>query len=149
MIWWRSYTLDELNDLAKDNMVGHLAIEFTDIGDDYLCARMPVDDRTRQPAGLLHGGASAALAESLGSIAANMCVDSSLRHCVGLEISANHVRGVRAGYVYGVTRPLHLGGTTQLWEIKIFDAADRLVCSSKLTMAVLRGRSSIFVPPAH
>jgi len=149
MIWRRTFTLEELNRLAQGNMVGHLAIEFTDIGDDFLCARMPVDERTRQPAGLLHGGASAALAESLGSIAANMCVDSSQRYCVGLEISANHVRGVRSGFVHGIARPLHLGGTTQLWDIKIFDADDRLVCSSKLTMAVLHGRSAVFIPPAH
>ena len=118
-------------------MVKHLGIEFLDIGDDYLTARMPVDHRTHQPMGLLHGGASVALAETLGSTGAFLCVDAAQYNVVGLEINANHVRGVREGFVTGVARPLHRGKTTQLWEIRITDEADKLVCISRITIAVL------------
>jgi 1,4-dihydroxy-2-naphthoyl-CoA hydrolase len=138
-IWSRDYGLEELNAMTGGNMVGHLGIEITEIGPDSLRARMPVDARTRQPAGLLHGGASVALAETLGSIAANLVRGpaGSLGSWVGLEINANHLRGVRAGWVFGETRPLHLGRTTQVWEIRISDERDRLVCISRLTMAVV------------
>jgi 1,4-dihydroxy-2-naphthoyl-CoA hydrolase len=98
---------------------------------------MPVDRRTVQPAGILHGGASVVLAETLGSVGAYLCEDPDRKHCVGLEINANHVRSLRSGYVYGVARPVHIGSSTQLWEIKITDSHDRLVCVSRLTMAVL------------
>lgn len=98
---------------------------------------MPVDHRTKQPAGILHGGASAALAETLGSMAANLCVDRSKKSCVGLEINANHIRQVRSGFVYGVAMPIHIGATTQLWDIQIRNDKDKLVCISRLTMAVL------------
>jgi 1,4-dihydroxy-2-naphthoyl-CoA hydrolase len=108
-----------------------------EIGDDWIKARMPVDQRTIQPAGLLHGGASVTLAETLGSVAANLCVDTKEKVCVGLEINANHVRSIRAGYVYGITKPIHIGSTTQLWEIQIRDEDEKLVCISRLTMAVL------------
>jgi len=139
-IWPRTYSLDELNGMAQGNMVGHLGIEFTAIGDDFLRARMPVDARTRQPAGLLHGGASVALAETLGSFAANLVagLGGGMGGCVGLEINANHLRGVRSGWVFGETRPLHLGRSTQVWEIRISDEAERLVCAARLTMAVLQ-----------
>ena len=138
-IWSREYSLEELNEMSRGNMVGHLGMEFTEIGPDFLRARMPVDERTRQPAGLLHGGASVALAETLGSFAANLVrsLDGSMGTCVGLEINANHLRGVRSGWVFGETRPLHLGRTTQIWEIRISDGKDRLVCVSRLTMAVV------------
>jgi 1,4-dihydroxy-2-naphthoyl-CoA hydrolase len=138
-IWSREYSLKELNEMAHGNMVGHLGIEFTEIGPEFLRARMPVDERTRQPAGLLHGGASVALAETLGSVAANLVrnLDGSMGGCVGLEINANHLRAVRSGWVFGETRPLHLGRTTQVWEIRISDERDRLVCVSRLTMAVV------------
>jgi len=138
-IWKREYSLEELNRMSQGNMVGHLGIEFTGIGPDFLRGRMPVDERTRQPAGLLHGGASAALAETLGSFAANLVrtPDGSMGSCVGLEINANHLRGVRSGWVIGETRPLHLGRSTQVWEIRITDEDARLVSVSRLTMAVV------------
>lgn len=140
-IWSKEYRLEELNGMALGNMVGHLGIEFTEIGPDFLRARMPVDERTRQPVGLLHGGASAALAETLGSMAANLVRSrqGSMRSCVGLEINANHLRPVRSGWVFGETRPLHLGPSIQVWEIRITDERDRLVCVSRLTLAVLGG----------
>jgi 1,4-dihydroxy-2-naphthoyl-CoA hydrolase len=136
-IWFVQATPDELNDYSKNTMVKHIGIEFMEVGDDWIKASMPVDQRTIQPAGLLHGGASATLAETLGSVAANLCVDPNEKVCVGLEINANHVRSIRSGYVYGITRPLHIGSTTQLWEIQILDEDNKLVCISRLTMAVL------------
>ena len=135
-IWHLRASLAQLNS-AKNTLVEHLGIEFIELGDDYLTARMPVDHRTVQPMGLLHGGASVALAETLGSSGAYLCVDPAKYVVVGLEINANHVRAVRDGWVTGTARPLHRGKTTQLWEIRITDAADKLVCISRLTMAVL------------
>jgi 1,4-dihydroxy-2-naphthoyl-CoA hydrolase len=136
-IWHREYTLDDVKKMCIGTMVEHVGIEFTDIGDDFLRAKMPVDHRTIQPAGLLHGGASVALAETLGSIAANLVVDRAKRSCVGLEINANHIRSVHSGWVYGSTRPIHIGRSSQVWEIRIADEWDRLVCVSRITMAVL------------
>lgn len=136
-IWFANYTLDDLARLGRDNMGDYLGIVFTAIDDDSLTATMPVDHRTVQPAGLLHGGASAALAETVGSIAANLTVDPAGQSCVGLEINANHLRGVRSGLVVGTARPLHLGKGTQVWEIRIADEEGHLVCVSRLTMAVL------------
>jgi 1,4-dihydroxy-2-naphthoyl-CoA hydrolase len=130
-------TLHQLNQMNRGNMVGHLGIEFTEVGPDYVCAKMPVDERTRQPMGLLHGGASVALAETLGSIAAYCTIDPGKQYCVGLDINANHVRGVSSGFVYGKASPLHVGRTTQVWEIRITDEAGKLVCISRITMAVL------------
>ena len=135
-IWHRRPTLVELNSVKK-TMVDHLGIEFIELSDDFIKARMPVDHRTHQPMGLLHGGASVALAETLGSTGAFLCVDPAKYNVVGLEINANHIRGVRDGWVIGTARPLHRGRTTQLWEIRITDVADKLVCISRLTMAVL------------
>lgn len=136
-IWQVRPVVDELNAFSKNTLSGHIGIEFLEIGDDFLKDRMPVDYRTIQPMGILHGGASVALAETLGSVAAALCENPSERHCVGLEINANHVRSVRSGFVYGVARPLHLGSSTQLWEIRITDGEDKLVCICRLTMAVL------------
>lgn len=136
-IWFREVDIAGLNQLAGHNMVAHLGIEFTAIGEDWLSARMPVDERTKQPAGLLHGGASVALAETLGSFAAYLTVDETRYSCVGLEINANHVRAMTGGWVQGTTRPLHLGGRTQIWETRIVDERERLVCVSRLTIAVL------------
>ena len=119
-------------------MIGHLGIEFTEIGDDYIRATMPVDARTHQPYGLLHGGASVALAETLGSMGAAMCVDAKEYQCVGQEINANHVRAARTGVVTGTARPVHLGGRTQVWSIEIVNEAGKLVCISRLTVAVIR-----------
>ena len=135
-IWQRRPTVAQLNQPSA-TMVTHLGIEFLDIGGDYLTARMPVDHRTHQPMGLLHGGASVALAETLGSTGAFLCVDAAQYNVVGLEINANHVRAVREGFVTGIARPLHRGKTTQLWEIRISDEADMLVCISRITIAVL------------
>ena len=138
-IWFNpDVTTQDLNILGKDTMGEHIGIELTEIGDNYLKARMPVDNRTRQPYGLLHGGASAALAETLGSIASALVIDQSQYACVGLEINANHVRGVRDGYVFGITAPLHIGKTTHVWDIKIYDEREKLVCISRLTLAVIR-----------
>lgn len=138
MIWYtEKFTLDDVKELGKNNMAEHVGIEFTEIGENYLGGRMPVDQRTNQPYGLLHGGASCVLAETLGSIASALVIDKSRFICVGLEINANHVRGVRAGYVTGTARPLHLGKTTHVWDIKIHDEQQKLVCVSRLTVAIL------------
>jgi 1,4-dihydroxy-2-naphthoyl-CoA hydrolase len=129
-------TTESLNQWSKNTLAGYLGIEFTAIGDDFLEARMPVDDRTRQPLGLLHGGASVALAETLGSVAATLCVDEN-RFCVGLEINANHVKGIRNGFVTGRTNPVHLGKQTHVWEIRITNDLNELICISRITMAIL------------
>ncbi len=136
-IWHRRPTLDDLRAMASATSIDHLGIEFTEVGDDFLTARMPVDRRTIQPYGLLHGGASVLLAETVGSAAAHCCIDGSAWLTVGIEINANHVRGVREGWVHGTSRPLHLGRTTQLWEIRIVDDAARLVCVSRLTIGIV------------
>lgn len=135
-IWFTQATLEYLNQ-SSETLVGHLGIEFTEIGDEHVTARMPVDARTHQPYGLLHGGASVALAETLGSTGAGLCVDPARQYVVGLEINANHVRAVKEGWVTGTARPLHRGKTTQIWEIRIVDDAGKLVCISRITMAVL------------
>lgn len=136
-LWPRDYTLDELNILNAGNLHGHLGIEFTAIDSDSLTARMPVDHRTIQPFGLLHGGASVALAESVGSLASFLTLRDPQQTTVGIEVNANHLRPVTAGNVYGVARPLHLGRNTQVWEIRISDDEGRLVCVSRLTVAVV------------
>ena len=135
-IWCKVQTLETLNALAAGTLARPLGIVFTEIGEDFIRGTMPVDDRTRQPLGLLHGGASVALAETLGSTGANLCVDDS-RVCLGQEINANHVRSARAGTVTGTARPLHLGGRSHVWGIDIVDEAGALVCISRLTMAVV------------
>jgi 1,4-dihydroxy-2-naphthoyl-CoA hydrolase len=136
-IWFTAATPQDLQALSTGTMVEHIGIEFLEVGEDYLTARMPVDQRTIQPVGLLHGGASVTLAETLGSVAATLCVDGARQRCVGLEINANHVRSVRSGFVIGIARPIHIGGSTQVWEIRIQDERDRLVCITRLTLAVL------------
>lgn len=136
-IWFAPVTLEAVKQFSETNMITHLGIEFTEIGDDYIKAKMPVDHRTHQPVGLLHGGASVVLAESLGSTGAFLSVDPSKKSCVGIEINANHVRGVREGYVEGITRPIHLGRSTQVWETRIFNEAGKIVCISRITIAVI------------
>ncbi len=131
------YTLDLLNSWNQNTMGGHLGMEFTEIGPDYLCGKMPVDYRTHQPMGLLHGGASVALAETLGSVAGLMQVDSDKQACVGLEINANHLKSVRQGYVFGKATAVHIGKKTQVWDIHITTENGSLVCVSRLTLAVL------------
>jgi 1,4-dihydroxy-2-naphthoyl-CoA hydrolase len=130
-------TLEHLQNIAKNTLSEHLGMEFTEVGADYLCARMPVDHRTKQPMGLLHGGASVALAETLGSLAAHLSVDTSKQFCVGLEINANHIKSVTSGFVHGKASPVHLGRQTQVWEIRITNDAGQLVCISRITTAVL------------
>jgi len=129
--------LQQVNALSRDTLIDHLGIVFTAAGEDWLQATMPVDQRTKQPYGLLHGGASVVLAETLGSSAGNLCVDPSQQVCVGLEINANHLRAARSGVVTGTARALHVGRTTQVWEIRIEDEAGKPVCISRLTLAVV------------
>jgi 1,4-dihydroxy-2-naphthoyl-CoA hydrolase len=136
-IWFDGFPLDYANERAKDSLIAHLGIEVVEAGDDYLKARMPVDRRTRQPAGVLHGGASVALAETLASWAAAFAVDRAKHHCVGIEINANHLRPASGGYVTGIARPVQLGKTIHVWEVRISDEKDKLVCISRVTMAVL------------
>ena len=126
MIWFKPVDLKMLNDFHKNTMPDYLGIEFTEIGDDYIKARMPVNEKTMQAQGRLHGGANVVLAESLGSIATVLSINPDERKCVGLEINANHIRGAFKGYVHGITRPVHLGRTTQIWEIKIYDDDGKL-----------------------
>ncbi|MEZ8741785.1 hotdog fold thioesterase [Photobacterium swingsii] len=135
-IWHKKIDIDELNASSKNTLVEHLGIRYTEFDDNSLSATMPVDARTHQPLGMLHGGASVVLAETLGSVAANMCVDEGL-YCVGLDINANHIRPMRTGTVTGKTTPLHTGMTTQVWQIELKDERGRLICTSRITMAVL------------
>jgi 1,4-dihydroxy-2-naphthoyl-CoA hydrolase len=136
-IWFKEVSLDHARERGRGTMIEHLGIEIVEVGDDHLAGRMPVDPRTRQPAGMLHGGASVALAETLASWAATFCVDAAQHHCVGIEINANHLRPVAGGWVYGRARPVSLGRTIQVWEVRIRDEQDKLVCISRVTMAVL------------
>jgi 1,4-dihydroxy-2-naphthoyl-CoA hydrolase len=137
-IWFnKSLMLDDMKAISNGTMGQHIGIELTDIGENYLKGRMPVDHRTKQPYGLLHGGASAALAETLGSIASAFVIDHANYFCVGLEINANHIRGVKEGFVYGTATPLHLGNSTHVWDIRIHDEHEKLVCVSRLTVAIL------------
>ncbi len=135
-IWFDGFPLAQAQKLAADCMIGHLGIELLEAGRDYLKAQMPVDKRTRQPLGLLHGGASVALAETLASVAAAFTLDRTKHYGVGLEINANHLRPVESGSVIGVARPCHLGRTTQVWDVHIHDQNARLVCMSRVTMAI-------------
>ncbi len=142
MVWKNLRSVAELNSGSAGTLAGQLGIAFTDIGDDFIRGTMPVDGRTRQPYGMLHGGASVALAETLGSTGAMMCVDPDKFQCVGQEINANHVRPARMGYVTGCARPVHLGGRTQVWTIEIVNEAGLLVCTSRLTIAIISATSS-------
>ncbi len=136
-IWQAPIDIDRLNALRSGNMLDHLDIVFTRVGPDFLSARMPVDRRTIQPFGQLHGGASVVLAETLASMAGLHCIAAERATCVGIEINANHMRAVREGFVLGTTRPLHLGTKTHVWEVHITDSADRLVCVSRITLAII------------
>ena len=135
-IWKQTTDLERINAWNRGCMVEHLGMQVTEVGADFLRGTMPVDARTRQPFGLLHGGASVALAESLGSLAGNLCIGAQ-EMAVGLDINANHVRALSEGSVIGTARPLHLGRTTQVWEIRIEDERARLVCIARLTLAVV------------
>lgn len=137
MIWHKPVDLTELNAWHNNTLQQLLEIKFTEVGNDYLKAVMPVKDHHKQPMGLLHGGANVTLAESLGSVASVLCIDTSKFICVGLEINANHLKAVRSGFVYGITKPIHLGRSTQVWEIKIYNDADELTCISRITNSIL------------
>jgi len=139
-VWYQPFTTEEVQKRGKGTMVEHLGIVITEVGKDFLKGTMPVDHRTVQPMGILHGGASVALAETLGSLAANLVIDGEAKYCVGLDINANHIRAAREGKVTGTARPLHIGSSTQVWSIEIVDDSNRLVCISRLTMAVLEKR---------
>lgn len=137
-IWFnKELSTDHLNKIGKKTMGEYLGIEWSEVGSDYLEATMPVDERTRQPYGLLHGGASCALAETLGSVGSAMVVDHDKFFCVGLEINANHIKGVKGGRVTGRATPLHLGRSTHVWEIRIRDENEQLICISRLTVVVM------------
>jgi len=136
-IWFTNFTLEDIANRGSGTMVAHLGIRLVEVGPDFLRATMPVDERTRQPRGVLHGGASVALAESVGSFAANLCVDQSRSYCVGQEINANHLRPVSDGLVTATAKPFHLGSRSHVWHIEIHDERQRLVCVSRLTMAVV------------
>ena len=138
-IWKRPVTVEALNALSARTANAQLGIEITEVGDDYLCARVPVDDRTRQPYGLLHGGVSVVLAETLGSCGA-ACATPEGTRVVGLEVNANHLRSATEGWVTGTARALHIGRATQVWQIEMRDDAGRMTCISRITMAVLGER---------
>jgi len=137
-IWQMEINLELIFARSQNTMAEHLGIEFTAVGDDYLTARMPVDHRTQQPLGIMHGGASCVLAETVGSTAANYCVDQTQFYCVGLDINTNHLRSIRQGYVIGTAKPFHLGRTTQVWGIEIVNEENKLISINRLTMAVLK-----------
>lgn len=132
-----SVSVAQLNQLNKNTIMEHIGIEITALDAESITGKMPVDHRTHQPFGLLHGGASVVLAETLGSIASTLILEPKGQYCVGLDINANHIRGVKEGWVYGTARALHLGRSTHVWEIKITNEAEKLVCVSRLTMAVM------------
>ena len=138
-IWRSPLSVAQINEMNKGTLAERLGIVFTEIGADFLRGTMPVDTRTKQPYGLLHGGASVALAETLGSLGATLCVDRKTFLCVGQEINANHVRPARKGMVTGTARDVHLGARSQVWTIEIVNEAHQLVCTSRLTVAVIRG----------
>jgi 1,4-dihydroxy-2-naphthoyl-CoA hydrolase len=133
-------TIEALRAMSRGTMIEHIGIEITRMGETFIEARMPVDQRTHQPYGLLHGGASVALAETLGSMASHCTLTDPSKYCVGVEINANHLRSVRSGYVVGVATPIHLGNRTQVWEIRISNEQQELVCISRITMAVVDKR---------
>jgi 1,4-dihydroxy-2-naphthoyl-CoA hydrolase len=138
-IWFnKSLSLPDLAPLGPGTMGEHLGMEWVELGPDYLVMRMPVDERTKQPYGLLHGGASCALAETVGSVASHFVIDAGKFICVGLEINANHVRSARSGYVTATCKPVHIGASTHVWDIRIHDEREKLVCISRLTVAILK-----------
>lgn len=140
-IWFKKQaSIDYFSKIGKGSMGDLLGIEWVEVGDDFIKARMPVNEKTKQPYGLLHGGASCVLAETIGSIASAMVVDPAKFQCVGLEINANHVHSATSGFVTGITTPLHLGKSTHVWDIKIYNEEEKLVCVSRLTVAIIQKR---------
>lgn len=138
-IWFnKSLKMSDLTAIEPGTMSEFLGMEWTELGEDYVKIKMPVDHRTKQPYGLLHGGASCAMAETAGSVASQLVLDPNKFICVGLEINANHIRSVRHGHVVATAKPLHLGGTTHVWDVKIHDDNNQLICISRLTLAILK-----------
>lgn len=143
-IWFdKTITLEKIKDFGRESMAGFLGMEWTAIGDDFLQIMMPVNERTKQPYGIMHGGASCALAETVGSVASALVIDLNKFYCVGLEINANHLRSVTGGVITGKAMPLHLGRTTHVWDIKICDESQNLVCVSRLTVAIISNNKFI------
>ncbi len=136
-MWFSKPSIEELASRSANTMATCLGMVFTEVGDDYLVAKMPVDARTKQPLGILNGGASCALAETVGSTAANYCVDQSLVYCVGLDLNANHLKSATEGAVWAKAKPIHLGKKTQVWEIAITDDSHAMICIARLTMMVM------------
>ena len=132
--------LQEIQESMQDTMISAIGIEITDVGDDFICGKMPIDKRTVQRFGMLHGGASVTLAESLGSIIGSMQIDVNTEMVVGVEINANHLKSIKAGWVYGKASPIRIGKKIQVWEIKITNEKSELVCISRLTLAVVEKR---------
>lgn len=137
-IWFKKITISEINQWTQHRLTDYLGIEFTAIGPDYLDAKMPVDDRNISPLGRLHGGATCVLAETIGSVAAHFCIDPSQKMCVGLEINVNHIKGMQNGFIFARAKPLHLGKSTQIWDIQVRDEAQSLIAVSRLTIAILK-----------
>ena len=133
-IWKKEFTLDALTEISKHSLAGHFSIEFTDFSDNSLSARMPVERRTQQPFGYLHGGASCVLAETVASVAGNLCIAEERGHCVGIEINCNHIKAVDSGYVHAKTWPHHIGKSTQVWQIEIRNDESNLVAVARLTL---------------
>jgi len=136
-IWFKPYILKDVVNIMDKYLAKHIGIELQEIGDDYIKARMPVDDRTKMPLGLLHGGASCVLAESLASYAACLCIDPEKQTVVGLEINANHIRSLSDGWVSGICKPIHRGRSIHVWDVRICDENDKLVCVSRVTIAIM------------
>ncbi|MEC8898332.1 MAG: hotdog fold thioesterase [Pseudomonadota bacterium] len=137
-IWTVTPNLEQMTEASKNTAVSHMGIEYLEIGDDYVKGRMPVDERTVQPFGILHGGSSVVLAETLGSMAANCCLKDKNTVAVGLVVNANHIRPVTGGWVYGTAKAIHIGSATQVWEIRLENDQGKVTCISRLTMAVTR-----------
>jgi len=138
----KNVSVEDLEPLGKGTMTEHLGFEWVEIGNNFLKAKMPVDHRTIQPYGLLHGGASCVLAETIGSVASHLVIDPSEFYCVGIEINANHIRSAKEGFVYGTCSPLHIGSSTHVWDIRITNEEGKLICISRLTVAIMKKKVS-------
>ena len=138
----KNVSVEDLKPLGKGTMTEYLGIEWVEIGKNFLKAKMPVDHRTIQPYGLLHGGASCVLAETIGSVASHLVIDPIQFYCVGIEINANHIRSAKEGFVYGTCSPLHIGSSTHVWDIRITNEEEKLICISRLTVAIMKKKVS-------
>ena len=138
----KDVSVEDLKPLGKGTMTEYLGIEWVEVGNNFLKAKMPVDHRTIQPYGLLHGGASCVLAETIGSVASHLVIDPSAFYCVGIEINANHIRSAKEGFVYGTCSPLHIGSSTHVWDIRITNEEEKLICISRLTVAIMKKKNS-------